>query len=207
MVETTKILQPKSVLVIGAAGFVYPYEISHFNFVETIDAIDIDPKVKEFAEQYLLQEPLSPKIHFIPQSARYAVRRLVQEWRTYDLIIVDAFLGKSVPAELVTQEFMRDLSKLSVNHHILRNMILDNDLHSDFAQRFLSTAQSVFDSVYTFDVMEREDRAVGTTTNMMVSSFRSATGGILHFSSGKNADQIYTDDKNSAEIDSIVVLK
>lgn len=92
MVDITKILQPKRVLLIGAAGFVYPYEISKFDFLEQIDAIDIDPKVKDIAETYLLQEPLSAKVHFIAESARYAVRRLASEGKRYDLIIVDAFL-------------------------------------------------------------------------------------------------------------------
>jgi spermidine synthase len=139
---------------------VYPYEISQFSFVEHIDAVDIDPKVKEVAEQYLLQEKLSPKVQFIPESARYAVRRLAQEGKQYDLIIVDAFMGKSVPAELVTQEFIQDLKKLTPSNTVLRNMILDNNLESTFAKRFLITIQCVFASVYSFDVMQAEQRSI-----------------------------------------------
>jgi spermidine synthase len=139
---------------------VYPYEISQFSFVEHIDAVDIDPKVKEVAEQYLLQEKLSPKVQFIPESARYAVRRLAQEGKQYDLIIVDAFLGRSVPAELVTQEFMQDLLLLSSNKQILWNMILDNDFHSRFSQRFLKTAETVFGTVLTYDVMADQNRPI-----------------------------------------------
>jgi spermidine synthase len=205
MVDQTKILQPKRVLVIGAAGFVYPYEISKFDFVEQVDAIDIDPKVKDLAEQYLLQETLSPKVHFIPESARYAVRRLAQEGKQYDLIIVDAFLGKSVPSELVTQEFMQDLLKLSSNKQILWNMILDNDFHSNFSQRFLKTAQTVFGQVWTYDVMWQEKRPVWTTSNIIVAS---AVGkDYRSFVDTKNSTVIYHDDRNSAEIDSVVVLK
>lgn len=204
MVDITKILQPKRVLLIGAAGFVYPYEISKFDFLEQIDAIDIDPKVKDIAETYLLQEPLSAKVHFIAESARYAVRRLASEGKRYDLIIVDAFLWRSVPAELVTQEFMQDLLEISSNKHILWNMILDNNLSSDFAQRFLATAQSAFGAVWSYDVMQDEHRTLWSTTNMMIATQPfSSWYQLWNF----HNETLYRDDKNSAEIDAILVSR
>jgi hypothetical protein len=48
-------------------------------FVERIDAVDIDPTIKPIAETYFLQETLSPKVVFIPYSARYAVNQAIKE--------------------------------------------------------------------------------------------------------------------------------
>ena len=55
---------------------------------------------------------------------------------------------------------MQDLLEISSNKHILWNMILDNNLSSDFAQRFLATAQSAFGAVWSYDVMQDEHRTL-----------------------------------------------
>jgi hypothetical protein len=41
--------------------------------------VDIDGSIKEIAETYFLEEKLSPKITFIPQSARYVVNQAIKE--------------------------------------------------------------------------------------------------------------------------------
>jgi hypothetical protein len=64
---------------------------------------------------------------------------------------MDAFLGQSIPPELVTREIMQDLAAVSSNGHIVRNMIIDRSLSSTFAQQFLRTIVDTYQTVYAYD--------------------------------------------------------
>jgi len=108
--------------------------------VEQIDVIDIDPAVKPIAEQYFLEEPLSPKITFIPRSARYALQLLSGERTTYDMIFLDAYNGKSIPEELTTVEFFDQVNHvLAPQGSVVANMILDRARSSTYAQTLFAT--------------------------------------------------------------------
>jgi spermidine synthase len=58
--------------------------------VARIDAVDIDPSVKEIAERHFLRHTLSPKIRFLPLSGRYAVRKFRRAGTRYGFTLVDA---------------------------------------------------------------------------------------------------------------------
>lgn len=202
LVELSKDPAYERILLIGAAGFVYPLEVAKYDHVQRIDAVDIDPAVREIAEEYFLQQPLSPKVHFIAQSARGALQDMIRAWKKYDLIIMDAFLGQSIPPELVTREIMQDLAAVSSNGHIVRNMIIDRSLSSTFAQQFLRTIVDTYQTVYAYDA-NAEQWVSESTTNMMLAT--------LAFSGYQqiipSSWSIYTDDRNSAEIDVLAIRR
>lgn len=106
-VSITEKEQPKRILVIGAAGFVYPLEVSWLQSVERIDTVDIDPQVKHIAENKFLFQDLPKKVVFYPHSARWFVNQALKNNTTYDLIVLDAYNGRSIPDELTTVEFFK----------------------------------------------------------------------------------------------------
>lgn len=85
-------MKPKTVLVIGAAGFTYPQEIAKRGYIGQVDALDVDPAVKEITEKYFHQHSLDSKIRFIPQSARGFLREAIDENVSYDYVLVDAYI-------------------------------------------------------------------------------------------------------------------
>lgn len=154
----------KKILVIGSAGFTYPEEMARKDEVAHVDTVDVDPSVKPIAEKYFLQKPLHEKIAFFPQSARGFLKDAIAQKKHYDTILVDAYIGTSVPEELMTREFFGDLRKISDS--VILNMIMDAKLQSDFAQHALQTILSAWGSVWYKNV----SNTPAYLTNFLVAS-------------------------------------
>lgn len=182
-------LRPKNILVIGAAGFTFPRDVSTYDFVERIDVIDVDPSLQEISEKYFLEEMLSEKIHFFPQDARYFLRH--PQLETYDLILVDAYSGQSIPPQILTKEFFKQVGK--TGSVILYNFILDRSLESTLSQSIIATMQDAGQSVFMKDV----NNGTSLKSNIMLSN--TALEGYIPLEA-KNTD-IYTDNKHRIELD------
>lgn len=141
-------LRPKNVLVIWAAGFTFPHDISQYDFVQNIDVVDVDSTLKDITEEYFLETKLSPKINFYPVPSRFFLNNISE--KKYDLILVDAYSGKSLPPQVLTKEFFEKLTQIWDN--IFLNIIIDADLESDFSKNLFSTLHSVFWTFYYNDV-------------------------------------------------------
>jgi hypothetical protein len=185
-----------TVLVIGSAGFTFPRDAARMNQVKQVDAVDVDPVVKQIAEREFLKEPLPPKIRFLPLSARYAVRKLRREGRHYGFTFIDAYCGKGMPDELVTVEFFKDVRQLS--DRTVVNVIMDADLESAFALNFLASFREGFGAVWVKDTKPDDD---AYTTNIMVTNFPAA--GSIAWTAGGRA---YHDDRNTADQDHIKLI-
>ncbi len=146
MYDSANELRPKTIAVIGAAWCTLPQELAKLEFVERIDVIDLDWAVFPIAEQHFLQEPLDKKIHTITQSARGWIYDQERLWKKYDLIVIDAYNGTSLPDELVTKEFFVGLHNIS--DIVAANLISDNEMISDFSRSMISTMQSAWWNLY-----------------------------------------------------------
>lgn len=197
-ITVTNVLQPKRILVIGTAGFTYPHEVAALPFVEQIDAVDIDPRVKTIAETYFLQEPLADSITFIPQSARFFVNQAIQEQIQYDLIFVDAYNGKSVPDELTTKEFFAGLQTLAPNGIVLFNIIHDASATSTYAKNMYTTLDSVFGAMYSKNVSQN---STITMDNFIATPYAFDSTYLRRPANG----HLYTDNKRTTEIDSVAM--
>ncbi len=193
-------LEPTSILVIGAAWFTYPQLISNRSYVTQIDTVDIDPAVKRITETYFLEEELDEKITFYPVSARAAVKQLLQDGKEYDLILLDAYNGKSFPEELVSLEFFEDVLKLQTQWGVvIANMILDKNLDSVFTRRAFATMQHIFWSLRYTNVSKNPKSDLD---NFIVS-----TQLLDWYTSLLPLSQIpYTDDRNSAGMDGMRMM-
>jgi hypothetical protein len=186
----------ENVLVIGAAGFTFPRDAAAMSFVRQVDAVDVDPMVKQVAEREFLQRPLPPKIRFLPLSARYAVRRLRRDGRHYGFAFVDAYFGKGIPDELVTVEFFKDLHEVA--DRIAVNAILDPDMESAFAVNLLASFREAFGGVW---VLNTNPTGEFDTTNVRVTNW-AAQGS----SRWNGTGHVYHDDKNAADRDHVALI-
>jgi hypothetical protein len=89
-----------------------------------------------------LKEKLNNKVIFYPQSARYFINNKIKENKKYDAIVIDIYVGKSLPEQALTLEFYESLKKLSDN--IFINLISDRSLNSDFSKRIFKTMFTAF---------------------------------------------------------------
>jgi spermidine synthase len=194
VMQLTDLIKPKRVLVIGTAWFTYPYQLSKLDYVEQVDAVDIDGSIKDIAEKYFLEETLSNKITFIPQSARYVVNQAVKNGTKYDLILIDAYNGKTLPDELATIEFFAGLKKLTTPEGIMANFILDSDLDSDLATNILTSRRHIFGDVWTKNVSNNSQK---TFDNFIITAVK-PTPDYTNFT---NIWQLYTDDRRTTETD------
>ena len=184
------------VLVIGSAGFNLPRDAARTAGVRRIDAVDVDPAVKPIAEQHYLREKLSPKIRFLPVSARLAVRKLDREKRRYGFTMIDAYFGKGIPDELVTAEFFRDVRGIS--RHTLVNAGLDRELKSAFARNLLATFRDAFGDVWLIDAKPDSGEEM---TNILVLDWPAS--GAKHWS---GSGIVYRDDRNTADRDRVALM-
>lgn len=190
----SSVIGNKKLLVIWAAGFTYPEEMAQKEYVERIDTLDVDPSVKEISEKYFQKKPLHEKIIFIPQSARGFMHDAIDNKVFYDVILVDAYNGTSIPEELVTREFFVDLKKLSSS--IMLNMIMDSAIQSSFARHLMATLQDAWpDGVRYKNVTLGWPKRVG---NFIVASRPFAGAEKYEWNPQASA---YTDDKHSVETD------
>jgi predicted membrane-bound spermidine synthase len=184
----------ETVLVIGAAGFTFPRDAANFPGVRRVDAVDVDPVVRDIAERRFLQQRLPSKVRFLPLSARYAVRKLRKDGEHYGFTLVDAYFGKGIPDELVTTEFFKDLQVVSERTAV--NVQMDRAMDSAFAKNVLASFREAFGGVWVKDVrLKRDDTDL---TNILVTSWP-AGGSVAWNGSG----DVYRDDRNSADRDHV----
>jgi len=183
------------VLAIGAAGFTFPRDAAAMPFVERVDAVDVDPGVREIAERQFLRQPLSSKIRFFPLSARDALRRFRERGMRFGFALLDAYSGMGVPDELLTVDFFRDVH--AVAEHTAVNLILDRDAASAFAGNVLASFRKAFGRVWLKDVKPGDE----DTTNFLVTNWE-----ISGSAEWTGAGRIYTDDRNTADRDHVDML-
>ncbi len=188
-------INPRTVLVIGAAGFTFPRDAARLPTVNRVDAVDVDPIVRRVAESEFLRQPLPAKVRFLPLSARYAVRKLRADGKRYGFTLVDAYFGRGIPDELVTVEFFKDTRLVS--EHTAVNVVMDREMDSAFARNLLASFREAFGAAWVRDVRPGDD----DLTNIMVTSWPSA--GSLAWNGNGRA---YRDDRNTADRDHVELV-
>lgn len=186
-------LKAENILVIGAAGFTFPNDISELDFVKNIDVIDIDPSLKHISETYFLQKKISNKVHFFAEPSRFYINKKIRDlsFNKYDLILVDAYSWESLPPQVLTKEFFENLEKIGEN--IFLNIITDSNLNSKFSQHLLSTLQASFTEVY----FKKMQDWLSQTMNIIFTNKKYTN----YQSNSIESTTVYTDDKNSIELD------
>lgn len=99
---------PQDVLVIGLGGGVIPEALHRYYPTAHIDVVEIDPVVVEAAQQFFNFRPgVGLECH--TQDGRVFVKRAP---RRYDMVLLDAFQGRTIPFHLKTKEFLTEVSRI-----------------------------------------------------------------------------------------------
>lgn len=183
----------KKILIIWAAGFTLPHDLSQSDQIERIDVVDVDSDLKGIAEQYFHEEKLSEKITFFPQPSRFFLNNAIQQNTQYDAILIDVYVGKSLAPQTLTYEFFEQIDRLWKNIYL--NLITDSTLKSDFSQRVLNTLETAFENIY---YKKMPSSAFSHKANFVLSN--NSSSGYTQFKSNNDLG-IYIDDKNSIELD------
>ncbi|MDA0781268.1 MAG: fused MFS/spermidine synthase [Rickettsiales bacterium] len=174
-----------NILVIGAGGFSVGTQDTTNNYVY----IDIDDSLKEVSEKYFLKHKLSDNKKFVPEPARFFLKRDTEK---YDVIILDAYTNiHSIPSQLVTKEYFLDVQKrLNDKGIMIANIISKHNFSDEWSVKIDNTIRSVFSSVnripvHTWGPWEDND------SNVIYISYNAS----------KPSQKIYTDNKNSHFLD------
>ena len=131
-------------LVIGSAAGVLPMYFT--NRGAQVDIIEINPAMLPIAKKYFGFNPALMRSITI-EDGRSAVRKID---KMYDLIVLNAFIGDSFPAHLVTQESFQNLAKrLKKSGVVLTNLM--GTLGTKKGGKSLNAIQSTFQRVFRYN--------------------------------------------------------
>ena len=140
---------PSRLLMIGLGGGVLPRFLSEVYPDLEMDVVEVDPRVTELARQFFnFKESLNLRV--FEDDGRAFVK---QQRRKYDLVILDAFKGGSVPYHLKTAEFYQEIAQSLTEEGILVTNLYGKS--NALKPRDQKTLETVFDKVFLFEDAER----------------------------------------------------
>ncbi len=135
----------ENILFLGMAGGTAVKQLLHFHDVN-VDAVEIDPKVVEVAEDYFGVEE-GERLRVYNMDARMFIR---QEGR-YDIVDIDVFHGADIPVHLATVEFFQEVDDhLTEDGVVMMNVVTARN-DTGVSDAIAYTLQQVYPSVFTID--------------------------------------------------------
>ncbi len=129
------------VLCIGMGIGIVPMEFARDG--ARVDIVEINPAVVPVAQKFFNFDPA--KVNITIGDGRYFVNRSA---RSYDAVILDAFLGDSCPSHLMTREAFSGMKRLLRPEGVLViNTFADLDRKDFFGASLFKTLTNVFASV------------------------------------------------------------
>lgn len=102
----------RRVLMIGAAGCVYPMALLRELPEVSVDVVELDPAMTVLARRHFGLKD-SPRLRIFHEDGRTFVNRLARQPNArYDAIFIDAFQTRVPPFQLLTAEFVASLGQL-----------------------------------------------------------------------------------------------
>jgi spermidine synthase len=159
----------KTALMLGAGAYSFPKLFQDTWPERFLDIVEIDPKLTELSVKHFdFRAAISTKI--IHEDARTFLQN---SSKNYDVIISDVFTSPiDVPFQMTTKEcYQEHFDHLSENGVLILNVLgnWDGD-HSAFLKSQCKTANSVFPTVFLFEV---EDNADAPYNNNMLIALKS----------------------------------
>jgi spermidine synthase len=152
---------PKRVLIVGLGGGAMVHFLQHYDQEVKVDAVEIDPKVVEFADKYFdVRTEKNTKI-----ITEDAFKYFKENKTLYDVIYMDAFLkpqegtdATGQPLRLKTTEFYKGLrEQLTPDGIVVINLNVFEGTKEDMA-----TVRSAYPQIYAFRATSPNLIVVGT---------------------------------------------
>ncbi len=141
-------LRPKRLLVIGGGAFMLPTAAFHQFPGLTIDVVEIDPLLVTIARDYFeLPDDKRMRVHTMD-----GVEFIARSKERYDMIIIDAFSGFSIPADLISEPAARQYSRhLKRSGFVAINFISEyRARHSDLTHSLIENFSSMYPEIAVF---------------------------------------------------------
>lgn len=187
--ETAKLMdyhniKDANIAVLGAGGFMLNGADKHNN---QYIYVDIDGKIQDF-----VAENFNAEAAIMPFEAKDARAYLIETEQRHDVIYLDTFSSRhALPRHLLTQEFFSLIAKrLKPDGLLLVNAILDPSFNDPYSRNFHSTLLRAFPYC-----MANTMSSGGVVQNV-----------IYHCRNRQEKPVIYTDDRNTAEKDSVEAM-
>lgn len=150
--------QPQRVLILGHAGGSFTRLFNAFYPELHVTGVELDPAVTEIAEATLGLE--NAQVNIVHGDARTFLEK---DTETYDLILVDAYHGTSIPAHLATQEFFA----LCATHLTEEGVLALNaaSIESPFLSTLANTLAQPFGTVFKADIPNSFNALLMTRAN------------------------------------------
>ena len=136
----------RSILVLGVGGGTVIHLTRAIYPEATIDAVDIDKQIIEIGKKYYNLSSVSG-LSLIESDARRYVDSSVREKKHWDMIIVDIFIGPTIPSFVLEDAFLRKIkSILTPRGTLLINYLREREYKS-LSDLLLDKLTRIFQSV------------------------------------------------------------
>lgn len=148
-------------LMLGGGSYAYPRYFLHKYQNKTMDVVEIDKKITEYAYKYFeLQDNL--RLNIYHDDARHFMNKNTKK---YDVIFIDVFTSASIPYHLMTQEAVKTYyDSLSTDGIVIFNVISSIEGEKKYTLLALSkTFSSIFPKLIilpTLDVDPKEQQNI-----------------------------------------------
>lgn len=136
----------KKILVLGVGGGTV-IELLHGQFpIAAVTAVDIDPVIINIAKKYFLTGDIS-YIDFIAADAKEYVKKNA---RKYDCVVIDLFVGNTVPEFVKSISFIKECKKCLSNNGILCMNYLQDREYGKKSEELDKMLRNIFPNISDF---------------------------------------------------------
>ena len=191
---------PKRALVLGVAAGTQIEDLKAYFPYLIVDGVEIDSKTVDVGKQFFsLSLDNRTNIH-IDDGRRY----IKKCDNTYDIVLIDAYKGMSIPYHMASAEFLQELKKVMSNESIVVFNVIGTLKGSD--SKLFEALHVTYDAAFSDVVVMPLDRnnpdklqnIVFVASDMNLSSFRSRYASEIYLPESLSAG-IITDDLNPTE--------
>jgi spermidine synthase len=202
------------ILILGMGTGTYATQCSRYFENVSIEGVEIDQKITDLAREYF-ELPEDIKVTTYDGRAYLQGLSSAGDEKKYDVIMVDAYQDITIPFQMSSVEFfslVRD--RLTEDGVMVVNMNMKSDGEKGINQYLGDTICTVFDTVYTADVLYSTNRELFASNNPamlerlkagieaetdseLVQMMTQVEGGLVKYDGG---NLILTDDKAPVEL-------
>jgi predicted membrane-bound spermidine synthase len=142
----------KQIVVFGIGGGTL-FPILHTIFPKAhITGVDIDPKIISFYKKYF-SNGTSSAVSVLCMDAKKFLEKAIRQKKTYDVVIVDLYIGNDVPEFVTDAAFLASISRILTPGGILvwNYFCLENQSHH--ARVLLDKLSGIYHPVYRENIL------------------------------------------------------
>ena len=147
-IETQK---PKSALILGVGGATVVSLLSNYFPGINQTCIDIDKVIIDIAKKYFSVFSI-PNVSIVHADAHTYVKQLIARKKTYDCIIIDLFIGGSIPSFVEDRKFIESIHRLLTPKGFLCINFLREAKYREKSDSLYTILQSVYAKTTEYEI-------------------------------------------------------